>query len=83
MVGGRLAASGRLNVLAPLVMAESVAAERESTSIPQRHAVIDALVTITLYPSGRGRRNFDAGFVLPSGTGSCGSASAPSARRAG
>ena len=56
-------------VLAPFAAAESVAAEWESRSIAQRRVVVSALMTVTLYPSGRGARKFDPGVVLPPGRG--------------
>lgn len=61
----RLAVLGRQNVLAPLVFADSVAAEWESLDTPRRRAVISALMTVTLHPGGRGARAFDPAVVLP------------------
>jgi len=68
-IAGRLAELGRGNVLAPFITAGDIAAAWEAAGIDVRRAVVDALMTVTLYPSGRGARTFDPGRVLPPGRG--------------
>jgi hypothetical protein len=68
-IAGQLAELGRESVLAPLVTAENVAAKWEGLGLDLKRAVVDALMTVTLYPSGRGARRFDPGKVLPPGQG--------------
>ena len=57
------------SVLAPLIAAQDTAAEWERLSTAQRRAAIDLLMTVTLYPSGRGARTFRHDVVLPPGRG--------------
>jgi site-specific DNA recombinase len=68
-IAAELAGLGRENVLAPLITARDVAAAWEGLGLDLRRAVVDALMTVTLYPSGRGARRFDPGKVLPPGQG--------------
>jgi DNA invertase Pin-like site-specific DNA recombinase len=68
-IAGQLAELGRESVLAPLVTAENVAAKWEGLGLDLKRAVVDALMTVTLYPSGRGARRFDPEKVLPPGQG--------------
>jgi DNA invertase Pin-like site-specific DNA recombinase len=68
-IAGQLAELGRESVLAPLVTAGDVAVAWEGLGLDLRRAVVDALMTVTLYPSGRGARTFDPGRVLPPGRG--------------
>ena len=65
----QLAELGRESALAPLIAARNAAAAWEAYSTDRRRAVIDALMVVTLYPSGRGARKFDPGKVLPPGLG--------------
>ncbi len=65
----QLAGLGRESVLAPLIAARNIAAAWEGLGTDRRRAVVDALMTVTLYPSGRGARKFDPGKVLPPGRG--------------
>jgi DNA invertase Pin-like site-specific DNA recombinase len=57
------------SVLAPLIAAPDTAAEWGRTSPARRRAAIDLLMTVTLYPSGRGARTFRHDVVLPPGRG--------------
>ena len=59
-----LAELGRESVLAPLVAAENVAAEWEKMTADRRRPVVDALMTVTLHPAGRGARTFDENKVI-------------------
>jgi hypothetical protein len=54
-----LADAGRVDVLGDLVNAEDVAAAWGATPTDRQRGVIDALMTVTLLPVGRGRRYFD------------------------
>lgn len=77
MIGGRkrgerrlaeieagLADLGRESVLAPLIAARNVAEAWDALSTDRKRAVIGALMTITLHPSGRGARAFDPDKVI-------------------
>jgi site-specific DNA recombinase len=77
MIGGRqagntrlakieaeLAELGRESVLAPLVAAQNVAAAWQALGDDRRRAVVDALMTVTLHPAGRGARVFDPDKVI-------------------
>ena len=55
-IAAELAGLGRVSVLAPLVTAGDVAAAWEELSLDLKRVVVDTLMTVTLYPSGRGRR---------------------------
>jgi DNA invertase Pin-like site-specific DNA recombinase len=55
--------SGRADVLRPLVEAIDVRAAWEALARDRQRAVIDAMVTVTLLPVGRGRRSFDTNSV--------------------
>ena len=68
-IEARLAGLGRGSVLAPLITAPDPAAAWEKMSTDRRRATVDALMTVTLYPSGRGARTFDPETVLPTGRG--------------
>jgi site-specific DNA recombinase len=59
-----LAGTRTAAVLTPLLAAQSTAAAWSALSIAQRRAVVDALMTVTLYPSGRGARRFDPAKAL-------------------
>lgn len=56
----QLADLGRESVLTPLIAARNVAEAWEGLSTDRRRAVVDALMTVTLKPSGRGARTFSA-----------------------
>lgn len=60
-IKAELAELGRESVLAPLI---ADIKEWESYSPDRRRPVIDALMTVTLYPSGRGARVFDPEKVI-------------------
>lgn len=68
-IAAELAGLGREDVLAPLVTAGDTAAAWEALTLDLQRAVVDALMTVTLYPSGRGARHFDPGKTLPPGRG--------------
>ncbi|MBZ2195967.1 recombinase family protein [Occultella gossypii] len=53
-----MADAGRVDKLGPLVGAEDVAAAWEAMETDRRRVVIDALMTVTLHPPGRGTRTF-------------------------
>lgn len=65
----QLIALGRGSILAPVITAGDVAAKWEALGLDLRRAVVDELMTVTLYPSGAGARRFDPGKVLPIGRG--------------
>jgi hypothetical protein len=54
----RLADAGRVSVLGDLVAAGNVRAVWDRLDLDRRRAVIDALMTVTLLPPGRGARTF-------------------------
>jgi site-specific DNA recombinase len=54
----RIADAGRVDVLGPLVGAEDVRAAWEGLDTDRQRAVIDTLMTVTIYPVGRGSRTF-------------------------
>lgn len=58
-IEAELADAGRVDLLGPLVTAADVAGAWSALSIPQKRAVIAILMTVTLYPVGRGTRIFD------------------------
>lgn len=64
-IEAELAMLGRESVLAPLIVAENVAAVWEDLGNDRRRAVVDALMTVTLYPPGPGARQFNRAQVLP------------------
>lgn len=64
-----LAELGRESVLAPFVTAEDPDAVWEDLTLDRRRVVVDTLMTVTLFPSGRGARKFDPAKVLPVGRG--------------
>lgn len=68
-IAAELAALGRGNVLAPLVTSADVAATWAGLTLHAQRAVIDELMTVTLYPSGAGARKFDPAKVLPKDRG--------------
>ena len=68
-IAADLADLGRGNILAPLVTAADVAATWNALGLDLKRTVVDTLMTVTLYPSGRGARTFDPGKVLPPGQG--------------
>lgn len=68
-IAAELADLGRESVLAPIVMAEDPASIWEGLTLERKRAVVGALMTVTLYPSGSGARRFDPGKVLPPGKG--------------
>ncbi|QSE84076.1 recombinase family protein [Rhodococcus koreensis] len=55
-----MASAGAADLVAPLVTSGDVAAAWAALSTPRKRAVIDALVTVTLHPLGRGRHSFTA-----------------------
>jgi DNA invertase Pin-like site-specific DNA recombinase len=59
-IEAELADLGRESVLAPLVAARNMAAAWEGLGTDRRRAVVNALMTVTLNPSGRGARTFSA-----------------------
>ncbi len=64
-INADLADLGRESVLAPLIAArENVAEAWEDLSTDRRRSVVDALMVITLNPSGRGTRTFDPRKVI-------------------
>lgn len=65
----KLANLGRASVFSPLVSVPDPAAAWEALTLDRRRAVVDTLMTVTLYPSGCGARRFDPGKVLPPGRG--------------
>jgi len=56
----RIADAGRVDILGPLVADtdEEVRARWEALDVDRQRAVIDVLMTVTLYPVGRGKRGF-------------------------
>jgi hypothetical protein len=68
-IAAQLAGLGREDVLAPLVTAADVPAAYDALPLVLKRAVVGALMTVTLHPSGRGARRFDPGTVLPPGQG--------------
>ena len=68
-IEGELAALGRGSALVPLITAADVGAAWEALGTDRRRAVVGVLMTVMLYPSGRGAREFDPGVVLPVGRG--------------
>lgn len=62
-VEAELAEAGQMNVLAPLVTADDVAAVWHGLSVDRQRVVIDVLMTVTLHPVGQGRRRFDPATV--------------------
>jgi len=68
-----LSAPDAIHLLTPQVegdvTAADVAAAWEALGLDLRRAVVDTLMTVTLYPSGSGARRFDPGKVLPPGQG--------------
>lgn len=63
-IEAHLADLGRESVLAPLVAARNVAEAWEALGTDRKRAVVDALMVITLNPSGRGARTFDPDKVI-------------------
>jgi site-specific DNA recombinase len=59
VVEEKLADSGRVDVLGPLVTAADVGGAWDALGIDKQRAVIATLATIVLYPVGRGKRVFD------------------------
>ena len=59
----QIADAGRVSVLGGLVGVADVRAVWNSLDLDRRRAVLDALMTITLYSPGRGARVFDPGTV--------------------
>jgi len=57
-VESQMADAGRVDVLGPLVKAQDVRAVWDGLHTARQRAVIDALVTVTIYPVGRGVRTF-------------------------
>jgi site-specific DNA recombinase len=55
----QLADAGRVDVLGPLVNASDVATAWQGLMTARKRAVIDMLATITIFPPGRGTRNFN------------------------
>jgi site-specific DNA recombinase len=55
--------AGREDVLAPLVAAEDTGAAWDALDLSRQRAVIDALMTVTLFSPGRGKRKFDRATV--------------------
>jgi len=55
-IEAQLAEATEVSPLAPLIGADDVAAAWEALTLGQQRAVIQALVTITVQPAGRGRR---------------------------
>ena len=68
-IEAKMAGLGRGSVLAPLLAADDIGATWAALSTDRKRAVVSALMTVTLYPSGRGARTFDPGKVLPPGRG--------------
>lgn len=54
----QLADAGRVSVLGPLIGAKDLPAAWEALGTDRQRVVIDALVEVTLFPPGRGARNF-------------------------
>jgi site-specific DNA recombinase len=54
----RIGDAGRVNVLGPLIEASDVRAAWAGYDVDRQRAVIDLLMTVTLYPVGRGTRTF-------------------------
>ncbi len=63
-IEAQLADLGRESVLAPLVAAQDVAAAWEALGTDRKRAVVDALMVVTLHPSGRGARVFNPDKVI-------------------
>ena len=63
-IKAQLADLGRESALAPLVAAPDVVTAWEALSTDQKRAVVDALMVITLHPSGRGARVFNPDKVV-------------------
>lgn len=55
----RLADAGRVSVLGELLAAGDVRAVWDGLDLDRRRAVVDALLTVTLLPPGRGARRLD------------------------
>ncbi len=55
---GELADAGRVNVLGPMLDADTVEAGWDALSLDHRRAVIDLLCNVTIHPPGRGVRTF-------------------------
>jgi site-specific DNA recombinase len=53
-----LADAGRVNVLAPLVLADDVQAAWDAMDVDRQRAVIDVLISVVVLPPGRGTRTF-------------------------
>ena len=66
-IEAELADLGRESILAPLVAARNVAETWQGLSTDRKRAVADALMVITLNPSGRGARTFDPDKVISVG----------------
>ena len=67
-IGAELDTAARENVLAPLVAAENAAAVWAGLDISRKRAVVKTLMSVTLYPPGRGApRAFDPATVQVSG----------------
>jgi hypothetical protein len=52
------AASGRANVLQPLISATDVQAAWDRLDTDRQRGIVEALITVTLHPPGRGTRTF-------------------------
>jgi len=63
-IEAELADLGRESALAPLVAAQNVRKAWEGLGDDRRRAVVDALMTVTLHPAGRGARIFDPDKVI-------------------
>lgn len=55
-IEAQLAEATEVSPLAPLIGADDVAAAWEGLTMGQQRAILQALVTITVQPAGRGRR---------------------------
>lgn len=63
-VEATMADAGRVDLLGPLIGAENVAQAWENYDKGRKRLVVDALVTVTVWPPGRGARVFDPATVL-------------------
>lgn len=57
-IDAELADAGRVSVLGPLIGAKDIVAVWRGLGTDRQRVVIDALVEVTLFPPGRGARNF-------------------------
>ena len=64
-IAAELADLGRESVLAPLLAAQNVMEAWAALGTDRKRAVVDALMTVTVHPAGRGSRAFDPDIIVP------------------